>query len=269
MAEISVGIIGVAGRMGNMLAKQVHSAPGCRVGGGIDHAGSPFQGQDIGTLAGVGELGLPVTESLDDLLGSVDVVIEFTLPEATVAHAHAVAARGVPMVIGTTGLTNEQEAELAIAGGKTPIVFAPNMSIGVTLLFELVEKVAATLDNDYDIEIVEMHHNQKIDAPSGTAIGLGRAAARGRKVDFDEAAVLSREGITGVREPGTIGFATLRGGDVIGEHSVIFAGAGERIEMGHKAGGRHLFADGAVRAARWVVDQKPGLYTIRNVLGLE
>ncbi|NQW11621.1 MAG: 4-hydroxy-tetrahydrodipicolinate reductase [Alphaproteobacteria bacterium] len=262
-----IGVFGANGRMGRMLVKAIAensesalAAAGCR-------RGSTVVGQDAGVLAGLGALGVRVSERPADVLAA-DVAIDFTMPEATLVHALAAAAAGTPLVVGTTGLSNEQEAELSSLATTVPIVYAPNMSVGVNLLLALVEQVAATLDDAWDIEIVEMHHNRKVDAPSGTAVGLGRAAAAGRGRHFDDVAVLSREGHTGPRETGQIGFATLRGGDVVGEHTVVFAGPSERVELGHRAGGRHIFANGAVTAARWVVGREPRLYSMRDVLGL-
>lgn len=264
---LRVGIFGSTGRMGRMVARAVAEADGMTVAAGADRPGSADLGADLGLLAGVGSLGVTVTDQIDAVLGT-DVAIDFTLPDATLAHAGRAAALGTPLVIGTTGLSAEQEAELARHAETAAIVYAPNMSQGVTLLLSVVEQVAAALDDAWDIEIVEMHHNRKVDAPSGTALGLGRAAARGRGRAFEDVSVLSREGETGPRERGQIGFATLRGGDVVGDHTVIFAGAGERIEIGHKAGGREVFASGALAAARWVSGRQPGLYTMRDVLGL-
>ncbi|WPZ37039.1 4-hydroxy-tetrahydrodipicolinate reductase [Thalassobaculum sp. OXR-137] len=264
---MAVGVFGSTGRMGRMVTRAVTEADGMTVKKAADRPGSAHLGADIGDLAGVGSLGVTVTDDVDAVLG-VDVAIDFTLPEATLAHAARAAASGTPLVIGTTGLSNEQEAILAEHARNTAIVYAPNMSLGVNLLLAVVEQVSAALDEAWDIEIVEMHHNRKVDAPSGTALGLGRAAAKGRGRTFDDVAVLSREGHTGPREQGQIGFATLRGGDVIGDHTVIFAGAGERVEIGHKASGRDVFAAGAVRASRWVAGRAPGLYTMRDVLGL-
>lgn len=264
---LAVGVFGSTGRMGRMVTRAVTEADGMTVKKAADRPGSTHLGTDIGELAGVGSLGVPVTDDVDAVL-AVDVAIDFTLPEASLAHAARAAASGTPLVIGTTGLSNEQEAILAEHAKTTAIVYAPNMSLGVTLLLAVVEQVSAALDEAWDIEIVEMHHNRKVDAPSGTALGLGRAAAKGRGRRFDDIAVLSREGLTGPREQGQIGFATLRGGDVIGDHTVMFAGAGERVEIGHKASGRDVFAAGAVRATRWVAGRAPGLYTMRDVLGL-
>ena len=202
------------------------------------------------------------------MIAAVDVVIDFTIPAATLAHAKLAAEHGTAMVIGTTGLSEADMAEIAAAAENTAIVHAGNMSLGVNLLVVVAEQVAAALGSDYDIEVLEMHHKHKIDAPSGTALMLGKAAAQGRGVDHGDAAVMSREGETGARPEGAIGYATLRGGDVIGDHSVIFAGPGERIELTHKAGDRRLFGAGAIRAALWTEGKAPGLYTMRDVLGL-
>jgi 4-hydroxy-tetrahydrodipicolinate reductase len=251
-----------------MLIKTITEDPRTELAVASERAGSALVGQDAGTLSGGGELGVIVADREDTVFAS-DVVIEFTLPEVTLVHARAAAAAGTPIVIGTTGLNSDQEAELTALGKTVPIVYAPNMSVGVNLLLALVERVSAALGPDaWDIEIVEMHHNRKIDAPSGTAIGLGRAAAMGRERSFDEVAVLSREGQTGARRAGDIGFATLRGGDVVGEHTVVFAGDAERIELTHKAGDRRIFANGAVQAACWVAGKPAGLYSMRDVLNL-
>ena len=263
-----IGLFGAGGRMGRMLIKTISEDGRTELAAAAERAGSALVGQDAGTLAGVGVLGVPIVDQDAPILAS-DAVIEFTLPEVTLAHARAASAAGTPIVIGTTGLNAEQEAELAELGRTIPIVYAPNMSAGVNLLLALVERVAASLGPDaWDIEVVEMHHNRKIDAPSVTAIGLGRAAATGRERPFDEVAVLSREGQTGARRAGDIGFATLRGGDVVGEHTVIFAGDAERIELTHKAGDRRIFANGAVQAACWIVGKPAGLYSMRDVLNL-
>ena len=262
-----IGVFGANGRMGRMIVKAITEAEGVALAAAGVRAGSADIGADAGSLAGLGPVGVATTDRTADVLAA-DVAIDFTLPDATVAHAEAAAAAGTPFVTGTTGLTAGQEAALASAAARIPLVYAPNMSVGVNLLLALVERVAGTLGEPWDIEIVEMHHNRKVDAPSGTAVGLGRAAAKGRGRAFEEVAVLSREGHTGPRIPGQIGFATMRGGDVIGEHTVVFAGPAERIEIGHRAGGRHIFANGAVAAARWAAGREPGLYSMRDVLGL-
>jgi len=268
MAEIAIGITGCGGRMGRMLIAEVHGTEGCRVAGGIDAKGSPAIGRDLGELAGVGELGVKAGDDVGALLAVSDVLVDFTLPQAAAVHAGAAARHNKPIVIGTTGLDPAQEALVAVAARSVPIVRAANMSLGVNLLLGLVRQVAASLGEDYDIEIVEMHHRHKVDAPSGTALGLGRAAAKGRGVALDAVAARGRDGITGPRVAGAIGFAALRGGDVVGDHSVIFAGEGERLELTHRAAGRQIYAQGAVRAALWGQGKPPGLYSMRDVLGL-
>jgi 4-hydroxy-tetrahydrodipicolinate reductase len=266
---MKIGIVGCAGRMGRMLVVETQKTAGCEIGGGTDLPGSSFVGKDITLIAGLEECGIAVGDDPRALFEAVDAVIDFTAPAATMKHAALAAETGKVLVIGTTGLSADQKDELAKAAEKAPIVFAPNMSVGVNLAFALVEKVAAVLDKDTaDIEIVEMHHKHKVDAPSGTALGLGEAAAKGRGVDLDKVSVRSRDGHTGARENGTIGFATLRGGDVVGDHTVVFACEGERIEITHKASSREVFAKGAVRAAKWAYGKAPGLYSMRDILGL-
>jgi len=268
MAEISVGIAGCGGRMGRMLIAEVQASAGCRVGGGIEAAGSPVIGRDLGELAGLGSLGITAGADVAALFKAVDVVIDFTVPAATIAHAGEAARQKKPMVVGTTGLDAKQTAALSDAAKFTALMAAPNMSLGVNLLLGLVRQVAERLGEDYDIEILEMHHRHKVDAPSGTALALGRAAAAGRGIDFAKRSLRVRDGITGARPRGDIGFATLRGGDVVGEHQVIFAAEGERVELTHRAGSRQVFARGAVRAASWIVGKPAGLYGMKDVLGL-
>jgi 4-hydroxy-tetrahydrodipicolinate reductase len=265
---IKIGILGAAGRMGRMLVRLASEAPGIVLAGGADRAGSADLDRDLGELAGVGGLGLALLEDPAPLFGRADVLIDFTQPAASVRHAELAAESGRALVMGTTGLDPAQQAAVAAAARRAPILQAANMSLGVNLLLLLVEQVAARLGPGYDIEVVEMHHRMKVDAPSGTALALGRAAAAGRGRPLEELWVKSRDGITGRREAGTIGFATLRGGDVVGEHSVIFAGPGERLELTHKAASRELFAQGALTAARWLAGKPPGLYALRDVLGL-
>lgn len=265
--EVRIGIVGAAGRMGRMLVRQVVEAGGCVLAGATERAGSAAVGQDSGMLAGLAATGVAVGDDPAAMIAGVDAVIDFTTPDATAVHAELAAQAGAAIVVGTTGLTDAQMQGLERAARHVPVVVAPNMSVGINLLFELVEQVARTLDDSYDIEIVEMHHRHKVDAPSGTALGLGRAAAVGRGVDLGSVARMAREGQTGARPRGEIGFATLRGGDVVGDHSVIFAAEGERIELAHKASGREVFASGAVRAALWTRGKGPGLYGMRHVLG--
>ena len=265
---LSIGVAGVAGAMGTMVLQQIIETSGVAVAGGSLRLGSPFAETDVGEIAKTGKLGiLPVCRAID-LFSDAEVVIDFTLPETIVDHSEAAVKTKTPWIIGTTGLSIQSEQQLEKAAKSVPIVYAPNMSMGVNLLFVLVKQMAHALDDAFDIEISEMHHRRKIDSPSGTALGLGQAAAAGRKIDFDAAAVLSREGETGARSRGKIGFAALRGGDVVGEHTVIFAGEGERVEISHKAAGRHIFAAGAIRAAKWIKGRSPGLYDMTDVLGL-
>lgn len=265
---LKIGVIGCAGRMGQMLMRAVTAAEGCVVAGGTERPGAAVVGQDVGLVAGLDPLGVCVTDDPAVLFAASDAVLEFTGPAATVAHAALAARTRTVHVIGTTGLEAADVAALERAARETAIVWAPNMSLGVNLLMLLVERVARALDPDWDIEIVEMHHRMKVDAPSGTALALGQAAAAGRGVDLEAAAQRVRDGITGARHRGEIGFATLRGGDVVGEHTVLFATEGERIELTHKATSREIFARGAVRAARWAHDRPPGLYSMADVLGL-
>lgn len=265
---MKIAIVGCAGRMGRMLVKEVLETEGCSLSGGTALRGAVEIGMDLGSLVGKPMIGVPVTDDTEAVFLAADAVIDFTSPQATVAHAALAKKYGTALVVGTTGMTADQQAALHDAAGEVPVVFAPNMSVGVNLLFALTQKVAATLGIDYDIEIVEMHHRHKVDAPSGTALGLGRAAAAGRKVDLEEMMETVRDGHTGPREAGTIGFATLRGGDVVGDHTVIFAAEGERVELTHKASSRAVFAKGAIRAACWCEGRAPAVYTMQNVLGL-
>lgn len=267
MSGLKVGIVGCAGRMGQMLVREVTASPGCELIGGIEAPGSPAIGRDLGAAAGLDPLGIVIGDDAPALFAAAEAVIEFSLPEATVAHA-ALAAQGKAVyVVGTTGMSADQLAALGRAGRHTAIIHAPNMSLGVNVVADMVERLAAALDPSFDIEIVEMHHRHKVDAPSGTALALGEAAARGRGVDLDEVAQRARDGYTGARKPGDIGFAVLRGGDVAGDHTVIFAADGERIEITHRAGGRQIFARGAVRAALWGRGRPPGVYSMKDVLG--
>ncbi len=268
MAEPRVAVTGCGGRMGRMVAAEVHRTPGLALAGGSEAPGSPFLGRDIGELAGIGALGLAVTADAAALIGNADIVIDFTAPAASAEHARLCGERGTALVVGTTGLDVAQANALEAAARLVPVVWAPNMSPVVTLMLGLVSEAARRLGEDYDIEVLEMHHRHKVDAPSGTALALGQAAAEGRGIDLAGHSQRVRDGHTGPRKPGDIGFASLRGGDVVGDHSVIFAGEGERLELTHRAGSRRLFALGALRAARWVVGRKPGLYSMKDVLGL-
>jgi 4-hydroxy-tetrahydrodipicolinate reductase len=265
---VRIGVIGCAGRMGRANMAQLLATGEVELVGGTERAGHAAIGTDLGTLAGGEPIGIACTGDNAALMTKAHVVIEFSVPAATVVNAKLAAEHGCAHVIGTTGLEAADRAALAEAAERTAIVWAPNMSLGVNLLLGLAEKVAASLGQDFDIEIVEMHHRHKVDAPSGTALALGEAAACGRGRPLDELAVRGRDGITGPRQPGTIGFAALRGGDVVGDHTITFAGDGERLELSHKASSRAIYSKGAVRAALWAGRQKPGLYGLKDVLGL-
>lgn len=266
--RVRIGLLGAGGRMGRMLIAALAADPGLQLCAAVDAPGTPDVGRDVGELAGLGKNGVALSAVAAEAFAACDVLIDFTRPSATLSHARLAAQAGKALVIGTTGLSESDKAEIAAASKSAPILLAANMSLGVTLLSALVEAAAQRLGDDFDIEVLEMHHRAKVDAPSGTALALGEAAARGRAVALTEKATRVRDGITGPRVPGTIGFATLRGGDVVGDHTVIFAGPGERLELTHKASSRQLFAQGALRAARWLAGQPVGLYSMRDVLGI-
>ncbi len=268
MADMRIIVAGAGGRMGRTLVKAIADMGGMVVAGATEAAGSPLLGQDSGALAGLPANGVALTADPAPLMSKADAIIDFTAPQATLAFAALAAQGGKAHIIGTTGLSAADEAKIKDAAKTAVIVKSGNMSLGVNLLAALTKRVAKTLDNSFDIEILEMHHNQKVDAPSGTALMLGRAAAEGRGVDLDKQKVASRDGHTGARKAGDIGFATLRGGSVVGEHTVMFAGPAERLELTHKAEDRMIFARGALHAAAWARGQKPGLYSMMDVLGL-
>jgi 4-hydroxy-tetrahydrodipicolinate reductase len=267
-SDMRVVIAGAGGRMGRTLMQAVAATKGLVLAGAVDAAGSTVIGRDAGELAGLGPNGVKVGSDVAPLLQQADALIEFTIPTATLAFVELTAAAGIVHVIGTTGHSAEQEAVIAQAAERATIVKSGNMSLGVNLLAALVKRVAKTLDDAFDIEILEMHHNKKIDAPSGTALLLGRAAADGRGIDLASHSERGRDGMTGARRPGDIGFAALRGGSVVGDHTVIFAGPAERLELTHRAEDRMIFARGALHAALWARDKKPGLYSMADVLGL-
>ena len=267
--EIKVGITGCAGRMGQALMQQVAAHERCTLSGGSERAESEAIGLDLGELAGFGSLGLTVSHDTLSVFETADVVLDFTSPSATAQHAGMAGETGTAWITGTTGLEPEEEAAIVDAASKTAIVRAANMSIGINLLLALTEQVASILGPDFDIDILEMHHRHKVDAPSGTALALGQAAAAGRDVSHDDVADRGRDGITGQRRRGDIGYAVLRGGNVAGEHSAIFAADNERIELTHKATDRAIFARGAITAALWLKGKGPGLYSMMDVLGLE
>ncbi|MGN6550238.1 MAG: 4-hydroxy-tetrahydrodipicolinate reductase [Pararhizobium sp.] len=262
-------VVGAGGRMGRALIRTVHAMPGVRLSGAVERPGSEFCGKDAGELAGVGPLGVAVTDDPLPAFVEADGVLDFTAPAATTEFAGLAAQARIVHVVGTTGCSAEDETKIEAAARHARIVKSGNMSLGVNLLAVLVRQAAKALDAaDWDIEVLEMHHRHKVDAPSGTALLLGRAAAEGRSIALQEQSVRVRDGHTGARPEGTIGFATLRGGSVIGEHSVILAGAGERVELTHRAEDRTIFARGAVKAALWARSRKPGLYSMLDVLGL-
>jgi 4-hydroxy-tetrahydrodipicolinate reductase len=254
--------------MGRTLVQAIAASPGVVLAGAVEGAGAATIGQDSGELSGLGKNGIAVRAEIEPLLAAADGLIDFTVPSATVAFADTIASKGLVHVIGTTGLTAADEAAIAAAAQRAIVVKSGNMSLGVNLLAALVKRVAKTLDADFDIEILEMHHNRKIDAPSGTALMLGRAAAEGRGVNLAHHSVRDRDGVTGARHPGDIGFASLRGGTVVGDHSVIFAGTAERIELTHRAEDRMIFARGALKAALWARGRPAGVYSMADVLGL-
>ena len=265
---MKIGIVGCAGRMGRMLVAETLASEEATLVGGTEHSESGFLGHDIATLAGLDKVGIVVGRDTDDLFSAADVVIDFTLPQATISHAQGAIEHGTALVIGTTGLNAEQQEAVVKASDSVAVIQAANFSVGVNLLLSLTSQVASVLGNDYDIEIYEMHHRHKVDAPSGTALALGQAAAEGRGVDLETVSERTRDGNIGARIQGNIGFATLRGGDVVGDHSLIFAADGERIELTHKASSRRVFARGAVRSAQWCKNRAPGLYSMRDVVGL-
>jgi 4-hydroxy-tetrahydrodipicolinate reductase len=267
MEPIRVAITGSSGRMGRALLEALAEAPDLRLHAALDRPGSPVLGRDAGELIGAPN-GVSVTDDLAAALDGAQVLIDFTRPEGTLEHLRAAILRGVNLVIGTTGFTDAQRREIADAARTIAIVQAPNFSVGVNLALKLLDLAARVLSQGYDVEIVEAHHRHKVDAPSGTALRMGEVVAQALGRDLRECAVYGREGITGARPDKTIGFATVRGGDIVGEHTVIFAGIGERLEISHKASSRATFAQGALRAARFVAGRPAGLFDMQDVLGL-
>jgi 4-hydroxy-tetrahydrodipicolinate reductase len=265
---VGVVVCGAAGRMGRLLVELAAATPGLRVAGAIEQPGHAVVGQDAGTVAGVPALGIAIAADLASVCRPEHVVVDFTVPAATLAHARIAAARGAGLVIGTTGLEPAEDRELRQIATTTRSVIAANYSVGVTVLLELVARAATLLGDAFDAEIVEIHHHHKKDAPSGTALALGRAVATARGQDFDAVKTLARSGIVGARRAGEIGVVGLRGGDVVGDHTVVFGGVGERVELVHRAQSRTCLAVGALRAAAWVAAKPPGLYAMRDVLGL-
>ena len=266
-AQMRLAIAGVGGRMGRALLEAAAAIPDAVISGALEHAASPLLHTDAGLLSR-NAVGVVVTGDLDVALASADVLIDFTRPEGTLKHIAACRRLGVNMVIGTTGFTTEEKKQIEFAANDIAIVFAPNMSVGVNVMLRLIALATAALHEQYDIEIIETHHKLKVDAPSGTALQLGEVAAKAIGKPLNEIAVFDRHGVTGEREAGTIGFTAIRGGDIIGDHTVMFAGAGERIEISHKSSSRTNYAQGAMRAAGFLATKKSGLYDMSDVLGL-
>lgn len=262
-----VAIAGASGRMGRMLIEAVQAADDCELAGALDLAGSPAIGTDAGAFLGV-NTGVPIVSDLRQGLQNAQVLIDFTRPEGTLAHLAVCRELGVQAVIGTTGFSEAQKAEIAAIAQDIAIMLAPNMSVGVNVTLKLLEMAAKALSTGYDIEIIEAHHRHKVDAPSGTALKMGEVIADALGRDLKDCAVYAREGVTGERDPSSIGFATIRGGDIVGDHTVLFAGTGERIEITHKSASRATYAQGSLRAVRFLAGQKAGLFDMFDVLNL-
>jgi 4-hydroxy-tetrahydrodipicolinate reductase len=267
MTTLNVCIAGSTGRMGRALIEALSQAPGLRLSAALEQPGNPHLGRDAGEMLGL-HCAVAITDKITDALAASNVLIDFTRPEGTLAHLQVCRARKVKAVIGTTGFTPEQKQTIADASRDIAIVFAPNMSVGVNLCLQLLETAAKVLREGYDIEIIEAHHRHKVDAPSGTALRMGEVIAQALGRELADCAVYGREGVTGERHPNTIGFATVRGGDIVGDHTALFAGVGERVEITHKASSRATFAQGALRAARFLATRDSGLFDMRDVLGL-
>jgi 4-hydroxy-tetrahydrodipicolinate reductase len=265
---IKVAVTGAAGRMGGRIITLVTEADGLEVAGAVEMAGHTRLGDDAGYVAGCGDLGVVITDSLEQALANADVLIDFTWPEVTLSNAQTCARLGKAMVVGTTGLNPEQREVIVQTAKSSPVVFAPNMSVGVNVCFKLLKDMAKTLGDGFDVEIVELHHNKKKDSPSGTAVRMGEIVAEALDRDYNQVANYHREGMCGERSHEEIGMQTVRGGDIIGEHTVYFIGMGERIELTHRAMSRDMFARGAVRAAGWLAGRDAGLYDMQDVLGL-
>ena len=269
MSDMGLVVVGAGGRMGQTLIRAVHEMDGVTLAGAVERTGAPALGRDAGELAGLGPLGITITDDPLATFAKADGVLDFTAPAASVEFAGYAAQARIAHIIGTTGFSAEDNAKITAAGRHATIVKSGNMSLGVNLIAVLVKQAAKALgQDDFDIEVLEMHHRHKVDAPSGTALLLGQAAAEGRGINLDDNSVRVRDGHTGPRETGSIGFATLRGGSVVGDHSVILAGSGERVVLSHHAEDRSIFARGAVKAALWAQNMKPGVYSMLDVLGL-
>lgn len=267
MNQMKIAVAGASGRMGRMLVEAIHNAEDAVLAGALDVAAAPSIGTDAAAFLGK-PAGVPIEADLDKALANAQFLIDFTRPEGTLKHLEYCAAYGIKMIIGTTGFDEAGKAAIAAAAQKTAIVFAPNMSVGVNVTLKLLEMAAKSFSHGYDIEIIEAHHRHKVDAPSGTALKMGEVVADALGRDLKEVAVYAREGVTGERDPSSIGFATIRGGDIVGDHTVLFAGIGERIEITHKSSSRISYALGSLRAARFLADKTTGLYDMQDVLGL-
>lgn len=267
MNQLKIAVAGASGRMGRMLVEAIGAAPDTVLTGALDVAGAPSIGMDAGAFSGQ-PAGVAIASDLAAGLAGAQFLIDFTRPEGTLKHLEYCAAHGIKVIIGTTGFDDAGKEAIAAAAEKTAIVFAPNMSVGVNVTLKLLEMAARSLSEGYDIEIIEAHHRHKVDAPSGTALKMGEVIADALGRDLGECAVYGREGVTGERDPSTIGFATIRGGDIVGDHTVLFAGTGERIEITHKSSSRVTYAHGALRAARFLADKQTGLYDMQDVLAL-
>ena len=264
---MKIAIAGASGRMGRMLIETVLNESDAELVGALDRPGAPELGQDAGAFLGK-TTGVVLTDDIERVFADADFLIDFTRPEGTLAHLEAALRHNVKMIIGTTGFDDAQKAQLRAAGEKIAIVFAPNMSIGVNVTMKLLEFAAKQFAQGYDIEIIEAHHRHKVDAPSGTALAMGEVVAKALGRDLKDCAVYGREGVTGERDPSTIGFAAIRGGDIVGDHTVLFAGIGERIEITHKSANRLSYAQGALRAARFLAGRDTGFFDMQDVLGL-
>jgi 4-hydroxy-tetrahydrodipicolinate reductase len=267
MTTHQITVAGATGRMGQMLIEAIRASDDCRLVGALDRPGSPALGQDAGAMMGQAT-GIQVTADMQAALQSSQVLIDFTRPEGTMAHLAHCRALGVAMVIGTTGFSEAEKAQIQEAAQDIAIMMAPNMSVGVNVTLKLLEMAAQALATGYDIEIIEAHHRHKVDAPSGTALKMGEVIANALGRDLRDCAVYDRQGVTGERDPSSIGFSTIRGGDIVGDHTVLFAGVGERIEVTHKSSSRATYAQGSLRAVRFLAGQKTGLFDMFDVLGL-
>lgn len=267
MTQLRIAVAGACGRMGRTLIEAVLDAPDMTLAAAFEQAGNPALGKDAGELVG-SPCGVPLTADVEAGLALADCAIDFTRPEGTMVHLDACRRQGKAIIIGTTGLSAEHKRLVQEAAGVIPVVFAPNMSVGVNVVFKLLDTAARILAQGYDVEIVEAHHRHKVDAPSGTALRMGEVVAAALGRDLAQCAIYGRQGVTGERDSATIGFATVRGGDIVGDHTVLFAGPGERVEISHKAASRMPYAQGSLRAARFVAGRSSGLFDMQDVLGL-